>query len=601
MKITCQTCHAKYTVADEKVVGRIAKIKCKKCSSTIVVNGNDPSLLANGGMPDAPTGGPPHEEDDGATRVFAESASNAMSGAESEWTVNLSDNDQPTMTTSTLAQALAAGTIAMDTYVWRDTLPDWTAAGDIPEIQEALRSLVSGGAAPAPAYAAPSYAQPVPASPSYGGAEPDEGLGATMMMPEGSRPAAPAPQEHALAGTMIMAEAPSPRVESNTMAARKERSRGAVDLFGARPDAEAPRPPVVNYGGNSQTGERNENSVLFSLSALTATETAAKAPKARSDAGVIDFTPAKVATRNNGRAALDDLMNLSGGGIGAAPVLAPPPLLAPVVEAPPPSMPPPSYAPVAATPSGGMGPMGAPMMMIPQAPPKKSPLPLLLGAVAAVAVLGAVAFFVVGGGDKPTTPGAVAAEQGTSTATPPAATDTVAAPTPPPADTAVAAVEPGAAKAEPEATDPTKPAAAAADTKTKEPGGSSGGATATTKTDTKTKEPVAAPAETAKPAETAAAAPAAGSGNEFSRSAATSALGAAAGSARSCKKPDGPTGAGKVKVTFAPSGNVTSAQVQGPPFAGTSVGGCVAGVFRGAHVPPFDGSPVTVTKSFTIN
>jgi predicted Zn finger-like uncharacterized protein len=50
MKITCQTCHAKYTVADEKVVGRIAKIKCKKCGSTIVVNGNDPSLLAAGGM-----------------------------------------------------------------------------------------------------------------------------------------------------------------------------------------------------------------------------------------------------------------------------------------------------------------------------------------------------------------------------------------------------------------------------------------------------------------------------------------------------------------------------------------------------------------------
>jgi predicted Zn finger-like uncharacterized protein len=585
MKITCQTCHAKYTVADEKVVGRIAKIKCKKCSSTIVVNGNDPSLLAAGGMPDAPAGGAAHEEDDGATRVFAESPSNAMSGAEAEWTVNLSESDQPTLSTSALAQALASGAIPMDTYVWRDSLPDWTAAGDLPELQAAMRAMAgaSGSAPAAPAYAAPS-------APSYAN-EPDQGLGATMMMPEGSRPAAPAPaQEHALAGTMMMAESPH-RAENTAMAARKDKSRGAVDLFGAR-EGDAPKPPVVNYGG-SHTGERNENSVLFSLSALTATENAAKAPKPRSEAGFIDFTPAKSPAKSGGRAAMDDLMNMSGGGFGAA-VLAPPPLLAPVVEAPPPSMPPPSLAPVAAAPGMPQGSMGAPMLYIPPAAPqKKSPLPLILGAVAAVAVLGAVAFFVVGGGDKPTTPGATATEQAATTATPPTA-ETAAAPvTPPPTDTAVAAVDPGE-KEKADAVDPTKPPPE------KEPKGGSAGATST-KTDTKPKEPAAAatppPAETAKPTET----PPPASGNEFSRSAATSALGAAAGSARSCKKPDGPTGGGKVKVTFAPSGNVTSAQVQGAPFAGTSVGGCVAGVFRGARVPPFDGSPVTVTKSFTIN
>lgn len=594
MKITCQTCHAKYTVADEKVVGRIAKIKCKKCSSTIVVNGNDPSLLAAGGMPDAPAGGAPPEEDDGATRVFAESPSNAMSGAEAEWTVNLSESDQPTMTTAALAQALASGAVPMDTYVWRDSLPDWTAAGDIPELQAAMRAMAGAGVPAAPAYAPPpaqSYAQ-----------EPDEGLGATMMMPEGSRPAAPAPaQEHALSGTVMMAESPH-RAENTAMAARKDKGRGSVDLFGARSDGAAPKPPVVNYGGGSQTGERNENSVLFSLSALTATENAAKAPKARSEAGVIDFTPAKSPPKTGGRAAMDDLMNISGGGFGAAPVLAPPPLLAPVVEAPPPSMPPPSLAPVAAAPGMPQGGMGGPMMYIPPAAPqKKSPLPIILGAVAAVAVLGAVALFLVGGGDKPTTPGATATEQAATTAAPPTATETAAPPvTPPPADTAVAAVDPGE-KDKGDAVDPGKPAS---DKEPKGSSGSAGAAATSTKTDTKTKEPAAAatppPAETAKPAETAAPA-AGGSGNEFSRSAATSALGAAAGSARSCKKPDGPTGTGKVKVTFAPSGNVTSAQVQGAPFAGTSVGGCVAGVFRGAHVPPFDGSPVTVTKSFTIN
>jgi hypothetical protein len=87
----------------------------------------------------------------------------------------------------------------------------------------------------------------------------------------------------------------------------------------------------------------------------------------------------------------------------------------------------------------------------------------------------------------------------------------------------------------------------------------------------------------------------------FSKAAAISALGAASGSAGGCKKPGGPTGTGKVQVTFAPSGRVTSATVMGGPFAGTAVGGCVAGAFRRAKVPAFSGNPVTVSKSFAIN
>jgi predicted Zn finger-like uncharacterized protein len=41
MKVTCQSCQAKYTIADEKVRGKIAKIRCKKCGTTIIVNGTD--------------------------------------------------------------------------------------------------------------------------------------------------------------------------------------------------------------------------------------------------------------------------------------------------------------------------------------------------------------------------------------------------------------------------------------------------------------------------------------------------------------------------------------------------------------------------------
>lgn len=86
---------------------------------------------------------------------------------------------------------------------------------------------------------------------------------------------------------------------------------------------------------------------------------------------------------------------------------------------------------------------------------------------------------------------------------------------------------------------------------------------------------------------------------EFDRSAAAEALGQAAASAPTCKAEDGPTGRGRATVTFANSGRATNANVTGT-FAGTTVGGCIAELFRQARVPAFSGPPVKVAKSFTI-
>lgn len=108
--------------------------------------------------------------------------------------------------------------------------------------------------------------------------------------------------------------------------------------------------------------------------------------------------------------------------------------------------------------------------------------------------------------------------------------------------------------------------------------------------------------ETAKPADTETSEPASEptpSGGAFDRAAAVAALGSAATSAQSCKMLGGPTGTGQAMVTFAPSGRVTSASVSGD-FAGSTVGGCVARLFRNARVPAFSGEAVTVKKSFSI-
>jgi predicted Zn finger-like uncharacterized protein len=98
-----------------------------------------------------------------------------------------------------------------------------------------------------------------------------------------------------------------------------------------------------------------------------------------------------------------------------------------------------------------------------------------------------------------------------------------------------------------------------------------------------------------------APAPAASGSAPFDVGAAKAALNAAAANSATCAKPGGPTGTGKVQVTFATSGRVTTATLVSGPFGGTAVGGCVSSTFRRARVPAFSGSPQTVAKSFTIN
>ncbi len=68
----------------------------------------------------------------------------------------------------------------------------------------------------------------------------------------------------------------------------------------------------------------------------------------------------------------------------------------------------------------------------------------------------------------------------------------------------------------------------------------------------------------------------------------------------SCVKAGGPKGSGHVTVAFAPDGTVASAEVDQPPFAGTSAGTCIADRYRKMRVPPFTGKPMIVGMPFTL-
>ena len=60
MKIVCDSCGAKYSIADEKVAGKIFKIRCKRCSSVLEVRGDQESAhpFADANAGNEPAGDP---------------------------------------------------------------------------------------------------------------------------------------------------------------------------------------------------------------------------------------------------------------------------------------------------------------------------------------------------------------------------------------------------------------------------------------------------------------------------------------------------------------------------------------------------------------
>jgi predicted Zn finger-like uncharacterized protein len=287
MKISCQSCQSKYNVADEKVQGKVVKIRCRKCGATIVVDGNAPAGANGSGAAAAP--GP------GA----------AEAGGDGQWHVNVSETDQRSMTLAELVDAYNASIVTQETFIWTDGMDDWRPLGEVVAVVAALHAAASGGQ-PEQAYGheAPAEREDAPTQAfSY-----DQAAAGGYDLPfDGGR----APQ---------VAEA-APVAEPRRAAVVKPRGR---DLFGeggggapagdevqtsapsmaqAQSMARAAEHGASSSMGAGSTGERNENSVLFSLAALTKNSGPADVPPppvgSKDDSGLIDLKALALKTQSS--------------------------------------------------------------------------------------------------------------------------------------------------------------------------------------------------------------------------------------------------------------------------------------------------------------
>lgn len=116
MKIVCDACQAKYSISDDKVQGKVFKIRCKKCSNIIVVRG---------GAGAEPAPAPAQEKE---TRVYDygyEGGDQAPAGDDAVWHVVINQEQVGPMTAAEVQQRFAGGELDAESYIWREGFADW--------------------------------------------------------------------------------------------------------------------------------------------------------------------------------------------------------------------------------------------------------------------------------------------------------------------------------------------------------------------------------------------------------------------------------------------------------------------------------------------
>lgn len=116
MKFYCDKCRTKYSIADEKVRGKVLKVRCKKCSYIITVR--EASAPVSARRQAAPSVRPRR--------------------GQVQWYYAINGQSFCPMRQGTLANKFARGELGDAVYVWNESFAEWKLVGEVEEFSAAL-------------------------------------------------------------------------------------------------------------------------------------------------------------------------------------------------------------------------------------------------------------------------------------------------------------------------------------------------------------------------------------------------------------------------------------------------------------------------------
>lgn len=409
MRFACEQCQTKYTIPDERVRGKILKIRCKNCNCQITISeggvrtarpmeaaGGDTIIPTKGSLPALGEGGDATMIG-GMADFFTGPSATAVPPAD-DWYISVDGATAGPMPLPELAQRVVAqdATPAHEVFVWREGLGEWLPPADVPEVKAAVtqerrvpapkpRIATKLGLSPIQPAASPAASAALSLS-GVGGSLLDENEDATQIgslsAPIG--PPAPVPTEN----SGLALEPVDFDVVTDLPAPPKPQAKPAPPAKPKGPPAFKPPPPIPGPpgAGAGPRGPQPPKSVPpFDVTpplGSPVTRQAPMAPPAQAMASSSPAVPAPVSQSFQAPPLSEDPTGALPGSAVAAP--------APLASAPYQS---PDALPGASS-QPAMGMMGsAPADMPPvdpgiARPSSSKPSPLILGALAVVVLLG---------------------------------------------------------------------------------------------------------------------------------------------------------------------------------------------------------------------
>lgn len=145
MKFYCDNCQTKYSIADEKVRGKVLKIRCKKCSEIITVREpKRPDVRRSQSQQGGSASSAP--QDGGRKQPRKSKGSKAPPPApppspprQVEWHYSVNGQSFGPVSKQELDDMLAGGELGDATYVWNETYTDWKRVKGVDAFSEALQ------------------------------------------------------------------------------------------------------------------------------------------------------------------------------------------------------------------------------------------------------------------------------------------------------------------------------------------------------------------------------------------------------------------------------------------------------------------------------
>lgn len=141
MKFSCDSCQTRYSIGDDKVRGKVLKIRCKTCGNIVVVREQLPTVQAETSGYAAPQmvasagNGPSLSlSTSSSTSTSASSSASALPPAPHiEWYVAIKGKQHGPASADDVARLYREGQLTERSYLWHDRLPAWTRLKELPD------------------------------------------------------------------------------------------------------------------------------------------------------------------------------------------------------------------------------------------------------------------------------------------------------------------------------------------------------------------------------------------------------------------------------------------------------------------------------------